>query len=203
LVRLGIEAGVPILLCPGVPFKYAPQYDRVLSEIARRLGSCRLVFFNYKIPEQSDKLRRRLEAEFRGQGLRSEDFVTFIPWQNWPAFYGLLEHADVFLDTIGFSGFNTAMQAVACGLPMVTAEGQFLRGRFASGILRRLGLQELVADSLADYVALAVKLVRNPAYGARVRQRIEETRHLLFEDIAPIRMLEDFLAKAAVLRSAG
>lgn len=195
LERLGIEADVPILLCPGVPFKYAPQYDKVFPEIARRLGSCRLVFFTHRIPEQSEKLRRRLEAEFRGKGLRLEDFVTFIPWQNSPAFYGILERADVFLDTIGFSGFNTAMQAVACGLPIVTREGRFLRGRLASGILRRMGLGSLVAESEEAYVALAVALVRDSVLRARIKHQIEDARSLLFEDAAPIRALEEFLAE--------
>src|ERR1022692_1973193 len=37
---LGININVPLLLCPGTPFKYAPQHDHVLVEIARKLGSC-------------------------------------------------------------------------------------------------------------------------------------------------------------------
>ena len=38
--------------------------------------------------------------------------------------------------TLGFSGFNTVMQAVECGLPVVTLRGEFLRGRLGSGIKR-------------------------------------------------------------------
>ena len=46
-----------------------------------------------------------------------------------------MAQADVFLDSPGFSGFNTAMQAVECGLWIVAYEGARLRGRFASGML--------------------------------------------------------------------
>lgn len=197
LERLGIKSDAPILLCPGVPFKYAPQYDWVYPEIARRLRSCRFVFFTHQISEQSERLRRRLAAKFRGEGLRPEDFVTFIPWQNWPAFYGLLQRADVFLDTIGFSGFNTAMQAIECGLPIVSREGRFLRGRLGSGILRRMGLGGLIAESGEAYVALAVSLAQDSAFRARVKHRIEDASHLLLGDVAPIRALEEFLAKVA------
>jgi predicted O-linked N-acetylglucosamine transferase (SPINDLY family) len=102
----------------------------------------------------------------------------------------------VFLDTIGFSGFNTAMQAVECGLPIVTREGRFLRGRLASGILKRMGLPELVAQSEEDYVTLAVKLARDTEYREHIRSRIAASRHLLFEDVAPIRALEAFLVEA-------
>jgi predicted O-linked N-acetylglucosamine transferase (SPINDLY family) len=107
-----------------------------------------------------------------------------------------MQRADVFLDTIGFSGFNTALQAVECGLPVVTREGRFLRGRLASGILKRLELQDMVAAGADDYVALAVRLARDRSYRERVRGQIEARRHVLYEDVAPIRALEDFLARA-------
>jgi predicted O-linked N-acetylglucosamine transferase (SPINDLY family) len=108
-----------------------------------------------------------------------------------------MQRADVFLDTIGFSGFNTALQAIQCSLPVVTLQGRFLRGRLASGILRRMGLSELVAQDEDQYVALAARLVRDRDYREEMRRRIEANRHLLFEDVAPVRALEDFLAARA------
>jgi len=62
------------------------------------------------------------------------DHVRFIRWLNFHEYHCLLRHADVLLDTIGFSGYNTAVQAIECGLPLVTREGRFLRGRLASGV---------------------------------------------------------------------
>ena len=195
---LGIDTDAPLLICPGMPFKYAPQYDSVIIEIARALGRCRFVFFKSPLNSAWDKLRRRLEAAFARSRLDFDDFVSFIPWQDRPGFYGLLKRSEVFLDTVGFSGFNTAVQAVECGLPLVTREGRFMRGRLASGILRRMGLSELIARSEEDYVALTVRLVRDHAYREQVRERIDASRHVLFSDLAPIRALEDFLVKATV-----
>lgn len=193
LDKWGIDARTPLLLCPGTPFKYAPQHDRIFLEIARRLGRCRFVFFIFGEGGLSDKLRRRLEGVFAEGGLDPGDFVSFIPWQNRAGFYGWLTRANVFLDTIGFSGFNTALQAVECGLPIVTREGRFLRGRLASGILKRMGLPELVAQSEQDYITSAVTLAQDGRYRQHVRSRIAQSRHLLFEDPAPIRALEAFL----------
>jgi predicted O-linked N-acetylglucosamine transferase (SPINDLY family) len=188
----------PLLLCPGVPYKYAPQHDALLAEIAGRLGRCRLVFFSfYANPNLSRKLRERLTRAFARKGLDAGDFVAFVPWQSAPQFHGWLKRADVFLDTVGFSGFNTAMQAVECGLPIVTREGRFMRGRLASGILRRAGLHELVAASDEEYVALAVRLAKDAAYRAEIRERIAAARGILFEDMAPIRGMEDFLVQTA------
>jgi len=191
----GIEPGVPLLVCPGTPFKYAPEHDWVLAEIARRLGRCRLVFFEYRTRTLSATLRARLAAEFTRRGLAFDENAVFVPWQSRAAFYGLLRSADVFLDSIGFSGFNTALQAVECGLPIVTREGRFLRGRLASGILKRIGLPDLVAADGEQYVALAVRLAQDAGYRAEIRRRMAAGRPILFEDSAPIRALEDFLAQ--------
>lgn len=197
LASLGIDAGSPFLLCPGMPFKYAPQFDWVLAEIASRLGRCQLVFFVPDAENLAQILQRRLESAFASRGLRFRDFGIFVPWQSGPAFDGLLSRADVFLDTIGFSGFNTAMQAVEAGIPIVTREGRFMRGRLASGILKRMGLQELVAASEQDYVRLAVRLIQDRGYRERVRELIESKRYVLFGDTSPIDGLETFLSKVA------
>jgi predicted O-linked N-acetylglucosamine transferase (SPINDLY family) len=194
LGRLGIASDRPLLICAGTPFKYAPEFDWVLVEMARRLGSCQFVFFIHEQSYLSEKLRLRLEAAFARGGLAFRDYAVFIPWQSGPQFHGLLARADVLLDTIGFSGFNTAMQSVACGLPVATREGRFLRGRLASGVLKRIGLSELVATTEEEYVALAIKLAGDPAYRQLIRRRIEASRHVLFDNVAPIRALEQFCA---------
>jgi predicted O-linked N-acetylglucosamine transferase (SPINDLY family) len=197
LGKLGIDPQAPIFLCPGMPFKYAPEHDWVFAEITSRLGRCQFIFFTPEVSNLAEKLQQRLEAVFARYGLNVDEHAIFIPWLSGPAFDGLLERADVFLDTIGFSGFNTAMQAVERGIPIVTREGRFLRGRLASGILKRMGLQELVAGSEEEYISLAVKLIRDGEYRERTRERIAAERHVLFEDMAPIRALENFLAEVA------
>jgi protein O-GlcNAc transferase len=198
LQSLGIDARAVLLVCPGVPFKYAPAYDRVLAEIASKLGRCQLIFFTHRLSHLSDKLRQRIAIAFGLSGLAADDFVTFIPWQDTARFFGLLERADVFLDTIGFSGFNTAMQAVECGIPIVTRESAFLRGRLASGILKRLGLSELIAQSEAEYVAVAVQLAQDATYRSHIRQRIAQSRQVLFDDAAPIRAMEAFFSEVVL-----
>jgi predicted O-linked N-acetylglucosamine transferase (SPINDLY family) len=182
-------------VCPGTPFKYAPEHDWVLAEIAQRLGRCRMVFFEYRTRALSAALRARLAGEFGRRGLDFERCALFLPWQSRAAFLGLLRAADVFLDTLGFSGFNTAQQAVECGLPVVTREGRFLRGRLASGILKRIGVPELVAADEAQYVDLVVRLAQDADYREEMRRRIASGRPSLFEDLAPVRALEDFLAQ--------
>jgi protein O-GlcNAc transferase len=190
---MGVAPDIPLMLCPGTPYKYAPQHDTVLVAIARAMHRCQFVFCNDPVAGVSARLRERLAAEFTAAGLDPGAHLVFIPWQPRPAFRRLLARADVYLDTIGFSGFNTVMQALECALPVVTMEGHFLRGRFGSGILRRIGLDECVAGSIDNYIAKAVELGRNAGARQATREKITASRALLFDDLAPVRALESFL----------
>lgn len=191
---LGLETDRPLLVCPGVPFKYAPHHDWIYPELAQRLGRCQFLFFTHANAALSRRLHQRLRAVFAARGMDADRFVTFLPWLSNTAFQGLMEHAYVYLDTIGFSGFNTALQAVQCALPVVSREGRFMRGRLASGIFKRIGLGELVTPSEQEYVERVTQLVREPEYRAHLSSRMRETRGVLFEDKAPTDALGKLLA---------
>ncbi len=195
--RLGIDRNDTVFICPGVPFKYRPKDDRILVDIARRLTRCVFVFFDYEGAELSRMLQARIAAEFRNAQLDPARYLVSIPWQPRAAFFGLLRQADVYLDTIGFSGFNTLMQAVECHLPCVSYQGRFMRGRLGSGVLRRLGLPELVALDRAQYVDLAVKLASSEVYRSEIREKIRRAGATAYSDIGAVDALSAVLLECA------
>ncbi len=196
LAALGIDEHGPLLLCSGSPFKYGLEHDHIFTKIAWQLKHCQFVFFTHSIPNLTERFRLRLKSVFEDAGLDFNAYCRFVPWQKRNAFYGLMGRAEVMMDTIGFSGFNTAMQAVECTLPIVTREGRFMRGNLASGILKRMGLQELVATSDEGYISITIRLLQDDAYRQEIRDRIRVSRHLLFDDMAPIRAMENFMLNA-------
>ena len=194
LARLGLAADRPILLSPGTAYKYAPQHDWVLAEIAKRLGRCHIVFFaNKDLEDLNAKLWERLAQVFAARGLQFTEHCVVVPWQNRSSYYALLRRGDLMLDTIGFSGFNTAMGALECGLPVVAYEGRFMRGRFASGLMRSIDLHDLVAGDARAYVDLSVSLASDPGRRRRARQQIELARDQLFHDRGIVRSWQDCL----------
>lgn len=193
MVEVALPKAEVLLVCPGTPFKYAAEHDKLLVEIARRVPGGKLVFFRGKPDALSDRLERRLRAAFEGAFDRH---AVFLPWLDPRAFRSLLARADVYLDTVGFSGFNTALQALQCGLPVVAREGRFLRGRLASGMLRHIGFDELVAPTDAAYVELAAALANDPARRRQLRERLRAASERLLEDDAAVRGLEAFLERA-------
>jgi predicted O-linked N-acetylglucosamine transferase (SPINDLY family) len=196
LAALGIDPSRPIVLCPGAPFKYAPANDAVLTEIARRAGNAQLIFFHARNKsDRSLRLAQRLAARFAAEDLAFDAHVSFLPFQEMEAFQGLLQRADLCLDTIGFSGFNTAMQVLSHGTPLVAYEGAFMRGRFASGILRMLGLVELVAADTAGFVAIATRLAMDTAWRDAMRARIAEDMPALYDDCGAVQALQDTIER--------
>ena len=194
---MNIDLERPILVCPGSPFKYQPAHDHIFVEIAQRIPDAQLVFFRPSVATLANLLHVRITKEFEAAGLNVMDHVRFVRWLNFQEYHCLLKRADVMLDTIGFSGYNTAVQAIECGLPLVTREGRFLRGRLASGVLRRMDLMELIVQTKADYVDLVVRLAADRDYQAHIRHEIEQRRSVLFDDQSAMGPFQDFLESVA------
>ncbi len=171
-----------VLLCAGNVFKYAPRDDQLLVEVARRCQPCKLLFFSAPGDFRATLFERRLRLAFESADLAFDDHVRFLPWLSQEQFFGLLQQADVFLDSAGFSGFNTAMQAVECGAPIVAWEGEFMRGRFASGILHQMGLDAWVANTVDGFASRVEMLCRDADLRRSVRAQIRAAAPALLND---------------------
>ncbi len=199
---LGLPTDEPLLLCPGTPFKYSPYFDDVWVKIAHALrkrlfgpSRGRLVFFRSRVAAMDRALEARLRAAFARAGTNFDAHVSIIQTLDRPRYYALMRRSALLLDTLGFSGFNTAIQAIECGLPVLAYEGEFMRGRLASGLLRRLDLPELVATTPRQFIDRAVDLARDAGNRDKLRAAMVRRRPLLFNDLSAIRALEDCLVR--------
>jgi predicted O-linked N-acetylglucosamine transferase (SPINDLY family) len=204
LGSLKLPDNEPLLLCPGAPFKYSPLYDEVWVNIARHLrkrlftrsSGGRLVFFRSGSDMMDRMLESRLRAAFEKADVEFDARVSIIPMLDRTRFFGLMRQSALMLDTLGFSGFNTALQAIECDLPVLAFEGAFMRGRLASAIMRRLDLPELVATTTDDFVQKALDLAGDAGRRKKIRAKIIERRNVLFHDTAPVLALERCLTDA-------
>lgn len=193
---LGVDPYAPRLLCAGTACKYLPEHDPVFLDLARKIPQAQLLFFTDQATPLSDAVHARLAGAFKAAGLEYERHVKLLPRQPRAAFFGMMRDCDALLDTIGFSGFNTAMQALECDLPIVAWEGRFMRGRLASGALREMKMDELVASTTQRYVEIAHRLCTDSTYRLRTAAKLAEQRSVLFGDVRPIDALEAFLFSA-------
>ncbi len=172
----------------------------MFARIAAALPAARFVFITGHDATTTGRFRRRLAESFPVGGMeRHCRLVPQIPHEDFPAFLGL---GDVALDSIGWSGGNTTLEAVAAGLPIVTTPTPLMRGRHSAAILERIGLGDAVAADLDSYVDLAVTLGGSAAARAEFRRRLGAGRPALYDDHEAVRGLERFLVDAVGLEPA-
>jgi predicted O-linked N-acetylglucosamine transferase (SPINDLY family) len=193
---LGLEERAIVYLNSQSLFKNLPQHDDIYPRIARQVANAQFVFIAHAQPDVTRQFANRLGQVFSRHGLRSESYCCFQPQLNVPDFLSLNLSADVVLDTLEWSGGKTTLEALSCGLPVVTLPGRFMRGRHAFAMLRRTGFTETVADTKDDYVNLAVRLGQDEEFRAEMRRRVSENRNRLFRDSEFILGLEDFYRSA-------
>jgi len=194
--ELGIKEEEIIFWCCQSLYKYLPQHDDVFPQIAQQAKNSKFVFIKH-LGDNSEQITtvfsQRLEKAFRKWGLNYQDYCLFLPRLNSSEFAGVTAIADVFLDSIGWSGCNSSLEAIAENLPIVTLPGELMRGRHTAAILNRMGLTQMIATDKQQYIQLAVQLATDNNYRQSLRQLIGENKHKLYQDFAPVQALETFL----------
>jgi predicted O-linked N-acetylglucosamine transferase (SPINDLY family) len=87
---------------------------------------------------------------------------------------------DVMVDALHWSGGNTSIDALGCGLPVVTCPGAFMRARQSAAMLRLIGLDELVLGDGAALAAAAVAIAGDPDRRRALARRIGDGLPALF-----------------------
>ncbi len=142
--------------------KFRPRHDRVFAEIAARAGDCQFLFARLdEALGATEIFQERLAATFSAKGLRFEDHCVFRPALPGPEFRAEMALCDVTLDSLGWGGCNTTLDALELDLPVVTLAGEFMRGRHGLGILSMLGMESFASPDIGAYVARAVELARD------------------------------------------
>jgi predicted O-linked N-acetylglucosamine transferase (SPINDLY family) len=193
--KFGLHPHAVVYLCSQSAWKYLPTYDRVLIEIAKRVPVAQFVFLSHR-PEIGATLRARIEKAFREAGMDAARHCVFLPLLGKLDFWAINLVADVFLDSIGWSGFNTTMEAVACGLPVVTLPGQLMRGRHSYAILRQLGVTGTIAANEEEYISMAARLSEDRQWREGIVREMSAGESRLFADTRSIRAVEDWLVNA-------
>jgi len=195
---LGFRPGATVCWCAQSLFKYLPQFDPVFPRIAREAGDCQFAFIGYPRGEGvTADFRDRLGQAFAAHGLSAEAFCVFLPPLAPARFVAAIGLCDMVLDSIGWSGCNSTLESLAHDLPVVTLPGPLMRGRHGLAILTRMGVTETVATDPDHYVALAVRLARDPTWRQAISRRIGAGKHRLYRDRAAIEGLETILEDAA------
>jgi protein O-GlcNAc transferase len=183
----------PLLVCAQTLSKIPPAFDGVLAEILAQSRS-RVVFFD-RGAALTRRFLDRLRPALRSRGV-GEDAVHVESVHPYADFLAGLAAADLVLDTPGFSGGGTSLDALGLGAAVLCFEGHSARARQTSAMLRLLGIPELIAGDDADYVRRALELLGDRKRLDQLRKRVGERSNALFSDPAPLAAFAAFLRGA-------
>jgi predicted O-linked N-acetylglucosamine transferase (SPINDLY family) len=116
----------------------------------------------------------RMHEAFAGHGVDPVRIAIHdrLPYQ---AFWSLHRDVDIALDTYPCNGGTTTCETLWLGIPVVSYAGDRFGGnRLGASMLTSLGMQELVAATPADYVAIAVRLASDPRRLADLRSTLRQ-----------------------------
>ena len=193
--ELGLRPDATVFWSGQSVFKYLPQYDAVFVRIAKQAPNSQFVFLRHN-GSVADVFQARLARAFSAHGLIASDYCVFLDSMDQNTFIAAQKLCDVFLDSIGWSGCNSAMEGLQSNLPVVTVPGALMRSRHSMAILQMMGVADTIAHTLDDYVAIAVRLATAPDERRALSRRIAENKQRLYRDRSCIAALEDFLERA-------
>ena len=128
-----------------------------------------------------------------GKSIRDvQSRIKIISRQTPEDFIILQNVADVILDTPHFSGGNTSLEAFALAKPIVTLDGEFMRGRVTAGMYRAMGVHSCIAKSIEEYIKIALKLGLDLEFREEISSAIKDSNSVLFNNNVVISEFEDF-----------
>jgi predicted O-linked N-acetylglucosamine transferase (SPINDLY family) len=126
---------------------------------------------------QDSGLRALVSARFREAGIGEQRLVLAPPVPDAQQHLKTYHEVDIALDTFPYHGTTTTLEALWMNVPVITLGGDRHASRVGVSILSSLGLQQLIAHTPEQYVALAAKLagdgcmLEEYANGLRARLR--------------------------------
>ncbi|QTA91146.1 tetratricopeptide repeat protein [Desulfonema magnum] len=191
--KFGLPHGYHLYICPQAPFKFHPDFDAALGAILRRDPRGLLILIEGHAFEHWAKL---LLDRFRKTFPDVIDRVRFLKAMPTKDFLCLLRVADALLEPPYFGGGNTTYESFACGVPIVTWPGPFMRGRVTLGCYKQMGVTDCIASDPQSYIEIALRLANDKAWKAEVSDKIRANAGAIFEDADAVRELERFFERA-------
>ena len=163
-----LETGRITFGCLSNSAKLSEPALAVWANLLKALPSSRLLL-HARAGGQRDRVRQLLV----GQGVEAErlEFVDRLPR---PEYFATYQRIDVALDPFPYSGGTTTCDALWMGVPVVSLAGRTAVGRGGVSILSNVGMPELVARDVEQYIRIAVELAGDLARLAELRAGLRE-----------------------------
>lgn len=157
--------------------KYTPQTIDAWAEILKRVPNSTLLLKHrrMRIPEVQQYFR----SAFAERGVDADRIDLRLAVDDTMGHLAIYSEIDIGLDPFPYNGTTTTCEAMWMGVPVIAFAGDRHQARVGASLLHAVGLQDLVADSIEEYVQTAVDLAadhdRRRTMRAGMRDRVAES----------------------------
>lgn len=170
----------------GNPYKFTPEAVAAWAKAMRATPGSR--FLVVRPGAKSPVFVRNLCAAFAANGIEADRMYFVDNSEVDVTHYSFYNEIDICLDSFPLTGGTTTCDALWMGAPVVSLRGPNLYERISYTILRQMGLDELCAGTVDEFVEIAADLARD---GDRLRRYRETLRPRMLE--SPLCLDEKFV----------
>ncbi|WP_052001783.1 glycosyltransferase [Lyngbya aestuarii] len=183
----GITDETVVLMSGANFYKIIPEIGETWAKILAAVPNSILVLYPFA-PSWSRSYAvmpfiRRFQHTLQQYGVRQKRLVIIKSLPSRSDVKECLKCGDIYLDSYRHSGSNSLVDPLEVGLPTITMDGETLRSKHGSGMLRSLALNDLIVDSEDTYINLAVQLANNPQlrqqYCHKIKQKMQQNPSFL------------------------
>lgn len=168
--ELGLPESGFVFCCFNNSFKILPEVFTRWMDLLRQVpGSVLWLLADNTLAAANQ------QAEAARQGIDPQRLV-FAQRMALPDHLARHTHADLVLDTSPYGAHTTASDALWMGVPVLTCPGRSFASRVAASLLTQIQLPQLIAADASAYDATALRLAREPAELAALREHLLQAR---------------------------
>ena len=104
-----------------------------------------------------------------------EKNVEVIPNCPYQEYMRLSEGSDIVLDSFHFGAYNSVIDGLYAGKPVITLEGEKAYNRFSGAVLRKLELSELVTNTNEEFIDKTLQLINDDIYRDFIKNKIKNS----------------------------
>jgi CRISPR-associated protein Csy1 len=192
---MGLPERRALYLVPQTLYKLHPDTDSILVDIVRRDPTALFIMFELTAPSPVLVVHDRLMRALSQVSAEPRRHLHWFAQCSRTDYLRINLACDVMIDGLHWSGGNTTLDALHCGLPVVTCPGAFMRGRQSAAMLRAIDCAELIAQSPGELAQIAVSVAQDSQRRARLVARIRENLPGLTQSDEPLEALDRALCE--------
>ena len=164
--QIGVPDAALLLVSGANYFKIGPDLVGAWVRILENVPSAHILLYPFNpnwtthYPHK-DGFLRFVQERFASRGVGIDRVHVLEAQPSRAPILGVLQLADLYLDSFPYSGAVSLVDPLSVGCPPVVREGHAARCRQSSALLHEIGLDVLVTKSTDDYIKVVTRLLQD------------------------------------------